>query len=198
MIVGVCTSIWANGDAKSRLVFLGDSLTAGYQIRLEQAFPNLIQERVGPTMTIVNAGVSGDTSFGALNRLDWLIQHQDPDIVFVCIGANDGLRGLPIPSIKTNIEQIVGQLKQQGVDVILAGVSLPENYTPDYIDAFESMYEEVADQYGIPLFPSLVEGVGGVPSLNLQDRVHPNEAGHRVMADHIYEFLVSHNRIVEE
>lgn len=179
------------------LMFLGDSLTAGFQLPINEAFPALIQEKIGTkNLRIINAGVSGDTTFTLLNRLNFTLK-SSPNIVFLCIGANDGLRGKSTTIMKRNIETIIKKMQQNEIKVILAGISLPKNYSQNYIRNFESTFPNVAQKYNIAYMPFLLKDVAGVPSLNLSDRIHPNKKGHEIIARHVYDFLVSENIILE-
>lgn len=173
--------------AATRIVFLGDSLTAGFGLTEEQAFPALIERRLLEEswgVRVVNAGVSGDTSAGGLSRLDWLLQ-QSPDILFVSLGANDGLRGLSPEMTESNLRQIAQRARDGGAVVVLAGMRLPPNYGADYVEEFEAVYPRLAEETGAGWLPFLLEGVAGVPSLNLADGIHPNVEGHLRIADHV-------------
>tara|TARA_A100001015_G_scaffold251744_1_gene290929 strand:- start:1246 stop:1857 length:612 start_codon:yes stop_codon:yes gene_type:complete len=179
------------------IMFVGDSLIAGFQLPINQAFPAIIQEKIGTkNIQVINAGVSGDTTFTLLNRLDFTLK-STPNIVFLCIGANDGLRGKSVQTIKTNIEKIIEKLQKKQINVILAGISLPKNYSLSYINNFESAFPTVAKKYNIPYMPFLLKDVAGIPSLNLSDRIHPNKKGHEVIANHVFNFLVSENVILK-
>lgn len=174
-----------------RLVFLGDSLTAGYGLDAPEAFPSLIQERIqakGWTWTVVNAGVSGDTTAGALRRLDRIFRRK-VDVLFVCLGANDGLRGLPPEASERNLRAIVARAKREGAQVVLAGMRLPENYGPDYRTRFEAMYARIARQERVALLPFLLEGVALRPELNQNDGIHPNAEGTRRVAGRVWSTL---------
>ena len=172
---------------KPRLVFLGDSLTAGFGLGEEQAFPALVGaslEDEGRQVRVVNAGVSGDTSAGGLARLDWLLR-QSPDVVFVCLGANDGLRGLSPEMTERNLREIVTRTRAAGAHAILAGMRLPPNYGPDYVSEFEAVFPRLARELDVPLVPFLLEGVAGRRSLNLADGIHPNAEGQERIAEHV-------------
>lgn len=174
-----------------RLVFLGDSLTAGYGLDAREAFPALIQERIrarGWTWTVVNAGVSGDTTAGALRRLDRVFRKK-VDVLFVCLGANDGLRGLPPEASEGNLRAIVARGKREGAQVVLAGMRLPENYGPDYRARFEAMYARIARQERVALLPFLLEDVALQPGLNQNDGIHPNAEGTRRVAGRVWSAL---------
>ena len=172
------------------VVFLGDSLTAGFGLEEEQAHPALVAKDLrtgGLAVRVVNAGVSGDTSAGGLSRLDWLLRQQ-PDILVVSLGANDGLRGLPLENSQDNLRQIVTRAREAGVQVLLTGMKMPPNYG-EYADDFEAMFPRVASELGVPLVPFLLAGVAGRPELNLADGIHPNVAGQRLLADTVTEYL---------
>ena len=169
------------------VVFLGDSLTAGYGLDAEQAFPALVGEALaaqGHPIRVVNAGVSGDTSAGGLARLDWLLR-QKPSVLVVGLGANDGLRGQPPEATEANLVQIVRRAKAEGARVLLLGMKIPPSYGPMYTRGFERLYARVAEATDVPLVPFLLEGVAADPALNLADGIHPNAAGHRVVARNV-------------
>lgn len=177
--------------ARGTLVFLGDSLTAGLGLPQEQAFPALIEARLmaeGRPWKVVNAGVSGDTTAGGAARLDWVFKRQ-VDVLFVCLGANDGLRGVPVTESERNLRLILDRAKKEGARVVLAGIQLPENYGKDYRTAFAQIFPRLAKEYQIPLLPFLLEGVAMNPSLNQPDGIHPNAEGDRVVADHVWTTL---------
>ena len=150
-----------------RIVFLGDSLAAGYGLAEAEAFPALVGEllaKEGQAVEVVNAGVSGDTTAGGLARVDWVLS-QRPDVLFVELGANDGLRGLPLQRTEDNLRQILLKGKAAGAVLVLAGMKLPPNYGPAYTQGFEQMYPRLASQLDAHLIPFLLEGVGGRRSL---------------------------------
>ena len=166
------------------VVFLGDSLTAGYGLAEEEAFPARLAAALregGHPVRVVNAGVSGDTSAGGLRRLPWLLT-QHPDVMVVALGANDGLRGLSVSLTEKNLREIVAQARGKGVRVLLLGLRLPPNLGADYVRAFEAVYPRVAREAGVPLVPFFLEGVGGVAALNQEDGIHPTAEGQRRIA----------------
>ena len=174
-----------------KMLFLGDSLTAGYQLDPTLAFPNQLELKMGSNkITAINQGISGDTSHTLLNRLDFTLQHVTPNLVFLCIGANDGLRGMPIQQTEKNIQTIITKIQTKKIPIIMAGMSLPDNYSANYIQDFEAMYERVASKNNVTFMPFLLKDVAGVPSLNLTDRIHPNAAGHKIIANNIYDFIL--------
>ena len=173
--------------AGPRVVFLGDSLTAGLGVDKDQAFPALLGEQLqaaGLPAQVVNAGVSGDTTAGGLARLDWLLK-QKPDVLVVGLGGNDGLRGLDVAESQKNLLQIVRQAKSAGASVLLLGMQMPPNYGPQYVADFRAIYPRVAAQTDVPLVPFLLENVGGVADLNQADGIHPTVAGHKVVAANV-------------
>jgi acyl-CoA thioesterase-1 len=169
-------------DERAVLVCLGDSLTAGHGVAPENSYPSLLQaefDRRGLKYRVVNAGVSGDTTSGGLERLSDVIE-MNPKVVLVELGANDGLRGVPVPTTKANLEEIIMSLKRAGAKVALAGMTLPRNYGPDYIREFESMYRDLAAKHDIRLVPFRLEPLLGTPGLMQADGLHPTAEGYRV------------------
>ena len=174
-----------------RIVFLGDSLTAGLGLPREQSVPSLIQERLraeGYPYEVVNAGVSGDTSAGGVSRLDWSLEG-DVRILVIELGANDGLRGLPVSQMKRNLGEIITRSQQRGITVILTGMEAPPNYGIVYISEFRRVFRDLADQHDVLFVPFFLEGVAGVRSLNNSDGMHPNAAGARVVAETVWRAL---------
>lgn len=173
------------------VVFLGDSLTAGYGLAADQAYPMLVEKRLeeeGVAIRALNAGVSGDTTSGGLSRLDWLLS-QKPAVVVVGLGGNDGLRGLPLEQAESNLRQIVGRSKEAGARVLLLGMQIPPNYGPEYAEGFKEMYPRVAEDLDVPLLPFLLEGVGGVAELNQADGIHPTAEGQEKVAETVAPYL---------
>lgn len=174
-----------------RVVFLGDSLTAGLGVDAGEAFPALVGEmlrREGRPAEVVNAGVSGDTTAGGLRRLDWLLR-QKPDVVVVGLGGNDGLRGLQLQASEENLRAIVRKSREAGAKVLLLGMQMPPNYGPEYTAQFRELYPRVAKETGATLVPFLLEGVGGDPRLNQPDGIHPTAEGHRIIAANVVQQL---------
>jgi acyl-CoA thioesterase-1 len=173
------------------VVFLGDSLTAGQGVEAEEAFPALLGRDLGAAgnpIRPVNAGVSGDTTAGGLSRLPWLLR-QKPDLMVVELGANDGLRGLPLRDMEANLRQIVEKAQGAGAKVLLLGMQIPPNYGPDYAQGFADVYPRLARDLGVPLVPFLLEGVGGVRDLNQGDGIHPTAKGHEKLAATVRPYL---------
>jgi len=173
------------------VVFLGDSLTAGLGLEEEQAWPAHVAAALaaeGRPIRMVNAGVSGDTTAGGLARLGWLLRQQ-PDVVVVELGANDGLRGAPIAEIESNLRQIVERIRSAGAKVLLCGMRIPTNYGPEYTAAFFAVYAKLAHELHVPEVPFLLEGVGGHPDLTQADGLHPTAAGHEIVAKTVLPYL---------
>lgn len=173
------------------VVFLGDSLTAGLGLPEDEAYPARIAalaQAEGRGLRVVNAGVSGDTSAGGLARLSWLLS-QGPGVVVVALGANDGLRGLPVEALERNLAEIVRRARESGARVLLAGMQMPPNYGSDYAEAFREVYPRVARDLDVPLVPFLLEGVGGVGALNQADGIHPNSDGQARLAATVWKHL---------
>jgi acyl-CoA thioesterase I len=173
--------------AEPTVVFLGDSLTAGYGLEESLAYPAVIQA-AQPTWKVINAGVSGDTSAGGLRRLAWILKAK-PTVVFIALGANDGLRGLPVEQLSQNLQKIITQVRAAGAIPVLAGMRLPANYGEEYRTRFAALYEQVATATKTPLMPFLLESVAMKPELNQADSVHPNAAGQQLIATNVLAFL---------
>jgi acyl-CoA thioesterase I len=177
--------------ARPRIVFLGDSLTAGYGLAREQSVPSLIQARLnaeGYAYEVVNAGVSGDTSAGGLNRLDWSLQGK-VEILVLELGANDGLRGLPVAAMKKNLDTILTRAKQRGITVVLTGMEAPPNYGQAYTTEFRQVFHDLARQHRVTFIPFFLEGVAGNPALNIADGIHPNPEGARIVEGTVWRAL---------
>jgi acyl-CoA thioesterase I len=179
--------------APGTVLFIGTSLTAGLGLPEAESFPLLLERRIesaGLPFRVVNAGVSGETSAGALRRVDWLLR-QDFDIAVVETGANDMLRGIDPAATEQNIQQIVDRLRAGNPDVVivLAGMLALPNMGQAYAQAFESIYPRLAERNGLPFVPFLLDGVGGERDLNQSDGVHPNAEGHRIIADTVWRVL---------
>ena len=175
------------------ILFLGDSITAGYGLEMAQAYPALIQEKIdakGWRFKAVNAGQSGDTSAGALDRLDWLLKNKVAVLVLE-LGGNDGLRGLPVESTRKNLQLLIDRTKGKypSARVIIAGMKVPPNMGREYGQKFEAIFTELAKKNEAPLIPFVLEGVGGVPTLNLPDGIHPTATGQEIVAATVWKTL---------
>jgi acyl-CoA thioesterase I len=169
--------------AHPRIVFLGDSLTAGYGLGREESVPSLILARLraeGYAYDVVNAGVSGDTSAGGLSRLDWSLEG-DVRILVIELGANDGLRGLPVASMKRNLTEIITRTQARGIKVVLTGMEAPPNFGAAYTAEFRQVYRDLAKLPDVTFMPFYLDGVAGIPHLNIADGMHPNAAGARIV-----------------
>jgi len=183
----------ANSTTKTNtILFLGDSLTEGFGINQEDAFPSLvetlIETELNTTVTIINGGVSGSTTSDGLARLKWYLKKK-PSLMFLALGANDGLRGLDLKESQKNLEEIIRYAQEDNVTVLLAGMLMPPNYGVEYTEDFKKMYEEIAVKYELNRMSFLLEGVAGEKALNQRDGIHPNEEGHKVMAKKVFEFI---------
>lgn len=175
------------------ILFFGDSLTAGYGLELEEAFPALIQNRLdslGLSYTTLNSGLSGETTAGGLNRLNWVL-NQKVDVFVLELGANDGLRGIPLDQTSSNLQAIIDLVKKKNSEtkIILAGMQIPPNMGPVYTKEFRKIFPDLAAKNNIPLIPFLLENVAGIPELNLEDGIHPTAKGHQLVMENIWEVL---------
>jgi acyl-CoA thioesterase-1 len=177
------------------IVALGDSLTAGFGLSRKQAWPALVAEKMrtaGYEFEVVNAGSSGDTTAGGLRRLPAILRaHKKIDIFFLELGINDAFRGVPIEQVRSNLESIIDQVRgrQPKAAIVIAGMQLPNVSSDDYVGAFGEMFRAVAEKKHATLIPYFLEGVGGHPDLNQWDRVHPNAAGQRILAENVWRAL---------
>ncbi|MEX2564950.1 MAG: arylesterase [Cyclobacteriaceae bacterium] len=177
------------------ILFFGNSLTAGYGIEEEDAFPDLIQNKLDSLemdYQVINAGLSGETTASGFNRLDWFLEDR-PDVFILELGANDGLRGIPLNETRKNLNAIIEKVQSTYPEtkILLAGMQIPPNMGQDYTESFRAMYEEIAkqNQNKVFLIPFLLEGVAGNPELNLPDGIHPTEEGHEIVAENIWSYL---------
>jgi len=181
-----------------RILILGDSLTEGYGISPDQAYPTLLEKKLNDILQpgqrpyeVINGGVTGSTTSGGASRIDWHMK-SPPDYLIVALGGNDGLRGIPPKESKQNLRKIISQAQAKKVPVMLTGMKLPPNYGPKHLKQFESIFAELAKEMEIPLIPFLLEGVGGNPKMNLPDRIHPNPFGHKIICETVHQHLIKH------
>jgi len=190
--LGVLMIAVTPAPAADRVVLaFGDSLTAGYGVLADEAYPALLDARLrreGYAYRVINAGVSGDTTAGARRRLPWALR-TNPAIVIVALGANDGLRGRPVASMRDDLAAIVDGFTRAGARVLLAGMRLPPNYGDAYSREFAGAYVEMSRTPAVTFMPFLLEDVAGDPRLNQPDGIHPTAAGHRVIAEHLWPHL---------
>lgn len=179
--------------ADKKLVFFGNSLTAGYGLNPEEAFPARTQVKIDSLelgYEVINAGLSGETSAGGLTRIDWILQ-QKPDVFVLELGANDGLRGIPVAETRKNLQGILDKVKAVNPEVklVVAGMMVPPNMGPEYAKDFQSIFPELAKTNNATLIPFLLDGVAGERSLNLADGIHPTAEGHQMVANSIWKYL---------
>lgn len=177
--------------AQKRMIFFGNSLTAGYQLDPADAFPALIGNRLdslGYDYKVLNAGLSGETSSGGLERVNWVIS-QGVDVFILELGANDGLRGIPTAETRENLRGILEKVKAKNAAarIIIAGMQVPPNMGQDYASDFRAIFPELAEEYDAVLIPFLLDGVAGIPALNLADGIHPTEEGHKIVTENVWE-----------
>lgn len=173
------------------IVAIGDSLTAGYGVDIKEGYPALLEEklrRAGYSYQVINAGVSAETSSGALSRLEWVLT-MNPDIVILETGANDGLRGIDPQVAEDNIRKMLVTLKERHITVVLAGMKMVRNLGPDYVARFNQIYPQLAKEQGVIFMPFFLEGVAMVGQLNLEDGIHPNPAGYAKIVENLFPYV---------
>ncbi|WP_234047399.1 arylesterase [Luteolibacter pohnpeiensis] len=179
--------------APGRIVILGDSITAGYGLDPDEAYPSILQEKIkaaGLNYVVVNAGVSGDTTAGGLRRVAWALG-SGADVLVIALGGNDGLRGTPPAETEKNLDDIIkkAKAKQPDIKIIIAGMQMPANFGQDYVTKFRDVFPKVAKDNNAGLVPFLLEHVGGIPSLNQADRIHPTKEGQKLVAENVWPTL---------
>lgn len=180
-------------SAQKNILFFGNSLTAGYGLSPDEAFPaiaaELLQQK-GKAVKVINGGLSGETSAGGLTRIDWMLR-QPVDILVLELGANDGLRGLPLEQTRLNLQGIINKARAKNpkIKIVIAGMMVPPNMGPEYSEKFQQLFKDLAQKNQAVLIPFLLEGVAGHPHLNLPDGIHPNAAGHRIVAQTVLQYL---------
>lgn len=178
--------------AEIRILALGDSLTEGYGVEPEEAYPHLLEQGLqqsGLDVSVINGGFSGATSASAPNRLKWYLRTR-PQIMLLALGGNDGLRGLDVENMKQNLATAIRMAQERKIQVVLAGMQMPINYGVAYTKAYREAFFELAQEFDLPMVEFLLEGVGGIPELNLRDGIHPNPKGHQVIADNVLKTLL--------
>ncbi|TDQ14987.1 acyl-CoA thioesterase-1 [Algoriphagus boseongensis] len=175
------------------ILFFGNSLTAGYGIDQDDSFAGLTQARIdslGMDYKVINGGLSGETTAGGLSRLDWFLE-DEPSIFVLELGGNDGLRGIQLSETKSNLLAIIDKVraKYPNTKIILAGMQIPPNMGQEYTEEFKAIYPDVAKEKNVTLIPFLLEGVAGMPELNLPDGIHPTEAGHKIVLETIWPYI---------
>jgi len=194
-IIWMFSSLIHHTDVESKtIIFYGDSITAGYGVGTEFAFPYLIASQLdkdGFDVEVVNAGLSGETSAGGLTRIDWILNRKF-DVFVLELGANDGLRGLPVEETRKNLQAIIDKVKAKypNTQIVLAGMMVPPNMGQDYAKAFEGLYPQLAKKNNALLIPFLLKDVAGIVELNQPDGIHPNPQGHKIIADNLYPYFI--------
>ncbi len=193
LVIAFILGLVSFDPAPKVILFYGDSLTAGYGLSPEEAFPALVEKKLNQEKKIarvVNAGLSGETSAGGLNRLDWVIR-QHIDIFVLELGANDGLRGLPLDETKKNLQLIIDKVKAKfpNAKIVIAGMMVPPNMGPEYTANFRKIFPELAKKNNATLIPFLLQDVAGNEKLNLNDGIHPNPDGHKIVAENVVKVL---------
>jgi acyl-CoA thioesterase I len=184
----------AQSNPQKTILFFGDSLTAGYGLTVEQAFPALIEQDLnqkGKNVKVINAGLSGETSAGGLSRIDWILR-QPIDLFVLELGANDGLRGVPLEETRKNLQAIVDKVKAKNpkVKLVVARMLVPPNMGKTYSDEFQKIFPELSKKNNATLIPFLLEGVAGIEKLNQADGIHPTEEGHKIVAKRVVKSLI--------
>lgn len=187
------SSALAENSAAGNIIFFGNSLTAGYGVEPSEAFPALIQEKIDSldlSWKVVNAGLSGETTAGGKSRINWILR-QPVDIFVLELGANDGLRGIPVSETESNLQAIIDTVKAKNpqVTIVLAGMQVPPNMGSQYANAFRAVFKRLAEKNNTLLIPFLLEDVGGEEALNQADGIHPNVEGHRIVADNVWAVI---------
>ena len=182
-----------NSDDTKTILFFGDSLTAALGLDPAEGYPAEIQEMIdslGLNYEVVNAGLSGETTAAGRNRISWVL-NQDVDVFVLALGANDGLRGVPVEETRKNLQAIMNTVREKNpdVEIILAGMQIPPNLGPEYTTDFRQLFPELAEKNNIHLIPFLLEGVAGDPALNQQDGIHPTAEGYDIVADNVWDVL---------
>ena len=193
LILGFFLLLTAAAPTPRNILFLGDSITAGYGLEPAQAYPALIQNKIDAKrwpFKVINAGQSGDTTAGGLSRMDWLLRNHI-DVLVLELGGNDGLRGLPAETTRKNLQAIIERSREKYPDVkiILAGMQVPPNMGRDYAKQFNAIFADIAKKNKAALVPFVLEGVAGVPALNLPDGIHPTAKGHEIVAANVWKAL---------
>ena len=192
VLLFACAGVARAADRERVIVCLGDSLTEGFGLAPERAYPTLVERMLrerGHAVRVVNAGISGSTSASAVSRLRWQLRSR-PEIIVIALGGNDGLRGVDVEATRANLSAAIELAQQSGARVLLAGMKLPPNYGPEYTAAFEAMFPALAARHGVALLPFLLDGVAADPALNLPDGIHPNERGTEIVARNVFAALL--------
>ena len=195
-----CTLLWLlittfalTAQEQKNILIFGDSITAGYGVDPEQAFPSILQQKIdsaGLHFKVINGGLSGETSAGGLRRISWVLQ-RNIDIMVLELGGNDGLRGIELQSTKNNLQQIIttAQNKYPDIQIIIAGMQVPPNLGIEYTNEFVNLYIDLAEENNLPLIPLILNAVGGYKEFMQPDQIHPNAEGHLIVAETVWKTL---------
>lgn len=179
-------------SSRPKIIAFGDSLTAGFGLAEKESYPYLLQQKLraeGFDHEVINAGVSGDTSLGGLERADWVLEQENAQILILELGANDLLRGMPVAKMKSNLDKIIRKAKAKNIKVLLCGMLAPPSMGPQYQREFSMVFPDLASEHDTAFLPFILENVALKKELNQADGVHPNAAGAQIMADNIYKVL---------
>ncbi|MDQ3321190.1 MAG: arylesterase [Acidobacteriota bacterium] len=178
---------------KPKIIAFGDSLTAGFGLTEKESYPYLLQQKLkadGFDYEVINAGVSGDTSLGGLERIDWVLEQENARILILELGANDLLRGLPVAKMKQNLSKIIQKAKAKNIEVLLCGMLAPPTMGAQYQREYVSVFPDLASEHKVAAFvPFILEGIAVIPKLNQGDGIHPNAEGEKVMTENVYRAL---------
>jgi len=193
LLIIACLLIFQQGNTPKTILFFGDSLTAGYGLSPEEAFPALVEKALhkkGKTVKVTNAGLSGETSAGGLSRIDWILR-APVDVFILELGANDGLRGLPLEQTRQNLQAIIDKVKAKypKVKIVVTGMMVPPNLGKTYTDEFQKIFPELAKKNNATLIPFLLQDVAGIEKLNQADGIHPNIEGHKIVATNVLKVV---------
>lgn len=183
----------SDAHAASTVLIFGDSLTAGYRLNADEALPAVVEKKLrekGEEVTVINGGVSGDTTAGGKLRLAWTLGKHKPDVVLLALGGNDMLRGIPPQTVRENLDAMLATLKERNIRTILMAVQVPPNQDPAYTRAFNAIYPELAEEYGVVLYPFFLESIFGQPDYLLDDGIHPNARGVDYIAGYLADYLI--------
>lgn len=186
------SSLYA-ADPQPKILILGDSLSAAYGLERQQGWVSLLRQWLidqGYAYTVINAAISGETTQGGLTRLPQLLKTHQPEIVFIELGGNDGLRGQPIPNTKANLAQMIELAQASGAEVVLGGIMIPPNYGPRYTQMFSQMYPSLAKEYDTAVIPFILQGIAGQPNLMQADQIHPKAQAQPMLLDNIWPVLM--------
>lgn len=192
-VVLVGAAVADTSESERAIVVMGDSIAAGYGVDPAQAFPAVLQslaDEAGYEVKVVNAGVSGDTTAGGARRITWLLK-RPVDVLIIELGGNDALRGIPTETSKKNLESIIIKTRERypQAKILLTGMQIHENMGKEYTAQFKAVFEKVAKEQGVAFVPFLLDGVGGVETYNQADEIHPNPAGHKIVAANVWKAL---------